>query len=156
MNSNKDIIQFKLSSSAEILCEVLEWNDANDLSSTLIIKNAMSVIFWDHENGERSYVFRPWISFPDEQTDFVIINPEHIIAMNRPGKYLLDQYEYSVNEALENSKKRDASFFEDINRNNLKKFSNLLKEIANLTSADDEEEKPISNVIQFPDPDKIH
>jgi len=154
MEPNKDIIQFKLSSGAEIVCEVLEWNDQEDPTSVLIVKNAMAIIYWDHSNGERSYVFRPWISFPDEKTDFVILNPDHICSMNRPGNYLSQQYHGTVEEVLENNRRRDETLKEE-HIESLKKFHKILKGIAGIDNEEKETPKK-SNVIQFPDPDKIH
>ena len=153
MSENKDLIQFKLSSGAEVICEVLEWNSASDPDCELIVKNAMSVVTWDHQDGDRSYIFRPWVSFPDEKTDFVILNPNHIISMNKPGNYITDQYyntiqdlkEYNLQKDLENDEKR---------REHLKKFHELLSQISNLGKKDSAEN---SNIIQFPlPPDKIH
>lgn len=152
MSENKDLIQFKLSSGAEVICEVLEWNSAVDPDCELIVKNALSVITWDHQDGERSYIFRPWVSFPDAKTDFVILNPNHIISMNKPGDYISGQYYNTIEDLKDYNLQRDLEFDEK-RKENLKKFHEILTQISNLGKDSSDH----SNIIQFPvPPDKIH
>ena len=145
---DKDIIQLKLSSGAEIVCEVMEWK--TDESSEMIVRNAMSITTIDYDTGQRSYMFKPWISFYENALNYTIINPDHIVAHNRPGAYLLDQYYSSVVDMHENDARRDAEF----EREKLEGLSRVAKALERVmkkkNNTDDEEEKLPDNILYFP------
>ena len=82
------------------------------------------------------------------------MNPDHICSLNRPGTYLSQQYYSTVEEVSENNKRRDETLKEE-HIESLKKFHKLLKNIAGMDDVKNEENKN-SNIIKFPDPDKIH
>ena len=56
-----DLAQFKFSSGQEIVCEVMEW--PTDGEKDIIVRNAMAIVMGETSDGERVYVFKPWVHF---------------------------------------------------------------------------------------------
>ena len=66
----------------------------------------MTIINYEFEDGDRSYAFRPWIHFLDKQEDYIVMNCDHIMTMNRPTEYLIDQYNLAVRDSIIVSEER--------------------------------------------------
>ena len=62
MSSKPQIKQFKLSSGEEIICEVVQWDDAD--TAAIIIRAGMQLVENSNfKSGIRLYTFRPWLAF---------------------------------------------------------------------------------------------
>jgi len=154
MNGKMDLAQLRLSNGSEILCEVMEWPPENQ--TQMIMRNAMSIICYELEEGDTSYAFRPFIHFLDDDKDYVCLNTDHVLSINRPTEYLVQQYQIAVHEALMNAERRNMS----MKRNKLEELSRLaaaMEEISNQsnTESSDPDIDPFANVIPFPSRDDI-
>jgi len=149
-----DLAQIKLTNGSEIVCEVVEWPE--DDSNQMIIRNAMTIINYEFEDGDRSYAFRPWIHFLDKQEDYIVMNCDHVMTMNRPTEYLIDQYNLAVRDSIIVSEERINAYKQE-KINGLKQIADALQEILeNKSNPDDTIKKETSNIIKFPINDIVH
>ena len=155
---DRDLAQLKLSNGSEIVCEVMEWPDAD--SNQLIIRNALQIIAYEyHDDVDRSYAFRPFINFLENEQNYVMVNTDHVISMNRPTEYLIDQYYIGVREVENNIKIRLQAFKKE-RLEGLRRLADSVEKIL-LNKAQTQEnkssEKEPSNIIMFPfKDDTIH
>lgn len=148
-SSDKDLAQFKTTSGAEIVCEVVEWPDSD--STQLIARNVMSIESVDLE-VEKVYMFRPWIHFLDSNDELTVLNVDHIISINTPNKYLAKQYRFAVKEMHANAAIRNAEY-DLANSERMKR----LRQITGLDPQPMDDSSSSSNVISFPkSDDTIH
>ena len=85
------IKQFKLTNDDEIICEVVQWDNAED--STMIIRGALRIVTMeDFSRGVRLYAFRPWMGFADDPAVLQSLNSSHIIGELTPGDEIRKQY----------------------------------------------------------------
>lgn len=149
-DDHADLAQFRLSNGSEILCEVMEWPPHNE--NQIIMRNAMSVICYEMEQGDTSYAFRPFIHFLDDEKDYVVLNSDHVLSVNRPTEYLVEQYRVAVHEALMNSERRNQS----LKRTRLEELARLAEAMERVVRKNNGEEldeiepDPYDNVIPFP------
>jgi NDP-sugar pyrophosphorylase family protein len=157
MSNQQDLAQLKLTNGSEIVCEVMEWPEEG--SNQLIIRNAMTIINYEYDGGDRAYAFRSWIHFLEDDKDYVMMNCDHIITMNRPTPYLIDQYQLAVKESSEVSKNR-LEEYERYKLEGLQRISASLKSLLDIKDPDNsslvDSDKRSSNIIQFPSDDTIH
>ena len=158
--NNLDFAQFKLSNGSEIVCEVMEWPNKDD--NQMIVRNAMSIVNIEYEGGDKMYAFRPFVNFLEDETDYIIINSDHIISSNRPREYLIDQYRIAMIDAIQIAKLRTEDY-QKSQLEGLQKLSNAMQELMrrknnpNINEEKEPDKKPISNIIKFPiDDDTIH
>ena len=151
---DKDLAQFKLTCGSEIVCEVMEWPD--DESNQIIVRNAMCVIDYEYEGPNRAYAFRPWVHFLDDDKDYVMVNSDHIISMNRPTEYLTDQYQLALYENLISTQRR-LNEYNKFKLNGLQALAESLQKTlgTNKPNLSDSDQTP-SNIIKFPTDDMIH
>lgn len=158
MKPNKELAQFKLSNGSEVVCEVLEWPSESD--NQLIARNAMTIINFEYDGGDRMYAFRPFINFLEDENDFIIINSDHIISVNRPRDYLIDQYHVAIQDCFAIAKERVDEYRKD-KLEGLRRITDAMAKLIAKNNDDTSEEKTPSapsNVIPFPfrDDDTIH
>jgi hypothetical protein len=147
----KDLAHFRLSSGSEIICEVLEWPDKEN-KSDIIVRDAMAILLGDYE-GERLYVFKPWMHYIESANECFIINSDHVISTARPNEHLVRQYNYAVSEMHRGAELREESFKQEMEKN-MKQLENLFSKF---TVGDSDSLSSISNVVSFPNKDdKIH
>jgi hypothetical protein len=91
MNQSGEIKQFKLANGEEILCEVLQWEDADDIE--ILARKAMRLVMMENQEGVKYYAFRPWMVYQENNDDLIIINTTHIVGMGFPTRSLLIQYD---------------------------------------------------------------
>lgn len=156
MKENIDLAQLRLSNGSEILCEVMEWPPENE--NQLIMRNAMSIICYEMEEGDTTYAFRPFIHFLDDDKDYVCLNTDHVLSVNRPTEYLVEQYGIAVTESLMNAERRNMT----MKRNRLEQLSRLAEAMEQVainssgnSSESDSDYDPFANVIPFPSRDDI-
>jgi hypothetical protein len=57
-----EIVQMKLTSGNEVVCQVLEWPEEG--SNQMIVRNALAIVNIEFdESNERMYMFVPWLHF---------------------------------------------------------------------------------------------
>lgn len=148
--------QFKLASGEEIVCDVIEWASENCFD--IIVKNIMEIVqHYDRHENEHYYLFRPWVHFQENDMDISILDSRHIIATSNLNYILMQQYKSAVMDMHVNSK-RKIKKYENEQKENLKKLSEIIDKISSFDSSVDLNlEENYSNVIQFPtNDDKIH
>lgn len=162
MSDKYEVRQFKLASGEEIVCEIIQWNNEEELE--LVVRKAMKLVMGEMETGVRYYSFRPWMVYQENPDDFIVLNGNHVIGIGFPTDSLLKQYDEAVVEMDEMYKSREKEYKEslgddyksvdDINEmtRNLKKTSDEIEEY--LESLKDKDSST-SNVITF-NPKQIH
>lgn len=151
---NRELAQLKLIDGHEVVCEVIEWPDKDD--DQIVIRNAMAIVVIESPDGENAYVFRPFVHFLEDETDYVLLRNDHIITINRPKTYLTDQYELSVDAMLQTNRER-VEEYEEAKKEGQKLFEDKMHSF--LESYEyGEYDSSGSNVIQFPknDKDTVH
>jgi hypothetical protein len=100
--------QFKLTNDEEIICEVIQWDDAEN--AAMVVRGAMRIISAeDYGRGVRFYAFRPWMGFNDNPEELQTLNSVHIIGEMNPSAGLIGHYLKTIDavkKALD-KKKRD-------------------------------------------------
>ena len=110
---DKDIQQIKLVSGNELLCEVVEWPDEkSDNSTDLIIRNALSIINGENEEGNTVFLFKPFLHYVDKSSQFISLSKMQIMALNRPDRYLQKEYMSAFAEFEKSSFERDEDYKE--------------------------------------------
>jgi len=110
---DKDIQQIKLVSGNELLCEVVEWPDEkSDNSTDLIIRNALSIINGENEEGNTVFLFKPFLHYVDKSSQFVSLSKMQIMSLNRPDRYLQKEYMSAFAEFEKSSFERDLDYKE--------------------------------------------
>jgi len=101
---NKSIRQFKLTNGDEIVCDVVEWPDADDDHNGLVVRNAYKIFMISSSISAdaRYYQFRPWLVYQDNKEYFQVLNADHIIAEATPADELLVHYYRIINDSEEN------------------------------------------------------
>lgn len=150
--TNKQLAQLRLSNGSEVVCEILEWPDSDE--NQIIARNCMTIIGYEYEDGQKGYAFRPFVNFLDEhEMDMILINSDHVVCMNKPTEYLIDQWQMSVGEMLAQARLRNRDYKKTQNEG----LTRLAQAIAEITNASDDEldeaEEFIDNIIPFPSRD---
>lgn len=150
--TNKQLAQLRLSNGSEVVCEILEWPDNDE--NQIIARNCMTIIGYEYDDGQKGYAFRPFVNFLDEnEMDMILINSDHVVCLNKPTEYLIDQWQMSVGEMLAQARLRN----HDYQKKQSESLHQLAQAIAQISNATDEEideaEEFIDNVIQFPSRD---
>lgn len=91
-----EIRQFKLASGEEIVCEIITWNNEEELE--LVIRKAMKLVMGEIESGVKYYSFRPWMVYQENPEDFVVLNGNHVVGIGYPPDSLILQYDEAVDE----------------------------------------------------------
>lgn len=146
-----EIKQFKLSSGEEIVCEVLEWPDADEDIADIVVRNIYKIVAIDQTvSGNRYYTFKPWMVFQDEPDMFQTININHVIGEANPSQKLLEQYFNILKGEL--SEESEAAR-EELEKKLADYISNLRKIVSEQVGSSDSGEE---NVIKFPGGRTIH
>ncbi len=143
----KDLAQFKLSNGSEVVCEVMEWPTDDD--NQMIARNAMTIINFEYDGGDRMYAFRPFINFLEDENDYIIINSDHIISVNRPRDYLIEQYNIAIQDCHKVAQERVEEYRKD-KLEGLRRITEAMAQIIAKQDDDTSDAKTPSNVIPFP------
>lgn len=139
-----DIKQFVLSNGSEIMCEVVDW--AEEGFKEIVVRNSMEISNIFGRDGEKFYIFKPWMHYIEANENLSIINSDHVIATANPNKLLVTQYIRAVAEMHEIAEEREREH----KREQVEGWNKLAEAIQNasvLTSIRDSDQ---SNIIQFP------
>jgi len=92
---SKQIRQFKLTNNDEVICEVLEWDSADN--AAILVKGALRILnFDDFSKGVRLFAFRPWMGMQDDPDIFLTINAAHIVGEVSPSESIIKHYSKTV------------------------------------------------------------
>jgi hypothetical protein len=92
---HKKVKQIKLSTGEEIICEIIEEDDAD-----IIVRNAISINLGTLENGERTWTFRYFMCYQDDPERFILIKLDKVVAVANPMTVLVAQYEGALAEMV--------------------------------------------------------
>jgi hypothetical protein len=108
MTKPYEIRQFKLASGEEIVCEIITWNNEEELE--LVVRKAMKLVLGEMETGMRYYSFRPWMVYQENPEDFVVLNGNHVVGIGYPPESLMEQYDEAVDEMAKMYEDRTKEF----------------------------------------------
>tara|TARA_Y100001937_G_scaffold101395_1_gene139072 strand:+ start:348 stop:749 length:402 start_codon:yes stop_codon:yes gene_type:complete len=132
--TEEEIIQLKLSSGEEVLCEIIEWDNAHN--ATILVKNAFEIVFLQSPTGAmRLCTLRPFMVGQVEEGYNIALNGDMITAQASPTREILSNYRETLEEYL---------------KFNIEPTDEELKEI--------EKEERAENILPFPriDKSKLH
>lgn len=158
---SQDIKQFKLTNDDEIICEVLQWDDSENLD--MIIRGAMRIIaVEDYERGVRFYAFRPWMGFNDDPEVLHALNAAHIISSITPSGEAIDHYSQTLKK-LKGALAKKNMPLDDISKNaeemdDAEFDAFLARYIKDREGGSDSAEpsKKVTNVIKFKPKGTVH
>lgn len=165
-----NLAQFKLTSGHEIICELIaEFNPEEDSAETgkrklgeneILARNILMIIPVDY-NGERKFMFRPFLQYAESSEDLIILNSAHIVSMNRPNIMLVNDYKISLAEIHEEYEERKKDYAREVSKHVAKvrqAFEQNLKSwMEGDSAAFDLDNDPLGVVVPFPTKnDKIH
>lgn len=111
------IQQIKLNTGDEIICEIVEWQDQGNGIEVFLVKDALQIIpieFYDDAEPEKAtYILKPYLTYTDDLSKIMVINPIATVAYGDPSPAVLKQYLSSVDQIKE-ALKKDEDFEEEI------------------------------------------
>jgi hypothetical protein len=157
-----EVRQFKLASGEEIVCEVIQWNNEEELE--LVVRKAMKLVMGEMETGVRYYSFRPWMVYQENPEDLLVLNGNHVIGIAYPPESLTTQYDEAVDDMAKMWKERNKEYLQnrgDESFEDIDKINKMTKEVMRESEKIEEYLKSLDsdddNVIAFPGPtDTIH
>ena len=97
--TEEEIIQLKLSSGEEVLCEIIEWDNAHN--ATILVKNAFEIVFLQSPTGAmRLCTLRPFMVGQVEEGYNIALNGDMITAQASPTREILSNYRETLEEYL--------------------------------------------------------
>ena len=142
MDYQDNLAQFKFSNGQEVVCEVMEWPE--DKTQDIIVRNAMSIIMGEDQDGDRVYMFRPWAHYLEAPDEYILVNTLHVVSTNRPSVHLEEEYKYAVTEMHKHRRHRDAMARKEQNEAFERLQNAMVKMIENDSTG------ILSNVLPFP------
>jgi hypothetical protein len=91
----KKVKQIKLVTGEELICEIIEEDDAD-----IIVRNAISINFGELVDGSRAWSFRYYMCYQDDPERFILLKLDKVVAVANPMQVLIDQYEAALNEMI--------------------------------------------------------
>lgn len=146
MYNKKDLAQFKFTNGQEVVCDIIEWPD-NEIDD-IIARNAMAIVMGETAEGDRIYMFRPWVQYLEKNNEFISISTRHIISVNRPNNLLAHEYGYAVQEMHSYANQREEEYKEE-----MKTQRSITDRIASFAQNISSDSSDKGNIIQFPSPD---
>ena len=139
------IRQFKLSSGDELLCEVIEWDDAEN--AELIVRHCFEVRKCENEQlNARYYAIRPYMSFQVGPHHVLSLNSDQILMSGLPSSEMVKQYKI----AIKNNEIPDEELDEKLD------LDDRFKQLKDFLDSMDSDDSSDPNVITFPSNRKIH
>ena len=97
--TEEEIIQLKLASGEEVLCEIIKWDD--DQNATIVVKNAFEIVFLQSPTGAmRLCTLRPFMIGQVEEGYNIALNGDMITAQAQPTREILDNYRDTLEEYI--------------------------------------------------------
>mgnify|MGYP000058904614 CR=1 FL=1 len=151
--NEKRIRQFKLTTGAEILTEVVEWDD--DECSDIVVRNIYEVETWENvPNKIRYYSLKPYMSFQGEEGLFQTINTYHITVSALPTQTMIDHY-ISMRASEEDAEQLPSISRDDMTKKRMDDRVEALKLLVEDTLSNGDSDE-FDNILSFPSRDKFH
>ena len=154
MSSN--VVQLKLSSGDEIICEVMEWPDNG--GNEMIIRNAMTMTYSFDMDNEQMYGLKPWFTMVESAEEYIIININHVTGTARPSSSYYKEYRSALSHMHTMAKKRKFEHDQEMIRQEKRFLDALEKMSAKISDSDYTvlDSSPETNVIPFVPKDTVH
>lgn len=144
-----DVAQLKLSNGSEIICEIMEY--AEEGQKEMIVRNVMTIAIGEYNDGERYYMFKPWIHYLESNEEYTLLNSDHVISINRPNKILLNEYRVACKEMHKLSELRNKQFEEY----EQERAEMLMAQLKKITGLSDSSDVSSAKIVKFPTKDDI-
>ena len=94
---DRSIQQIRFINGTECIATILSWDD-----DTIEINNAlvMEPLESDLDDHKSYYILKPLVSYSDDLTKAITVNPGSIMCVSEPSSTVLDQYNGSLREIL--------------------------------------------------------
>ena len=95
---NRSIQQIRFINGTECIANILHWED----DAYIEINNAlvMEALESDPDDHKAYYLLRPLVSYSDDLSKAVTVNPGAIMCVSEPSPTVLEQYQGSLREIL--------------------------------------------------------
>lgn len=154
MTAQSDIRQLKLTTGAEIICQVVEWPDED--SADMVIRNAVEIVSASAlmasatgptPDAYRYHTFRPWMTMQEGDGLFLTLNSNHIVGEALPTKKIMDYY----NKIIENTNKLVAE-----DQESGAAMDDWIERLKSAIQVDQNDSDSPQNIISFPSSKKLH
>ena len=95
---NRDISQIRFINGLECLANIVHWEE----DAFIEINNALVMEGLESEPGDEKayYMLKPLVSYTDDLSKPITVNPGSIMCMSEPSPTVLEQYQASLREIL--------------------------------------------------------
>ena len=141
-DKSENLAQFKLSNGNEVVCDIIHERDEEEF---IIAKNAMQIIqSFDADAEEIFFIFRPWLNFVETSDEKITIAKNHIVGRSLVNMALECEYYNARNVMNKSAEKRQMASVKKV-------FDGIFNNTDDQPEFDDS-----TNVLSFPDKDKLH
>ena len=101
--NTENVVQMKLTNGEEIIGIYMNLTEeSEEMSLAYVLSMTPFELEYEDSDPEKSYyVLRPFISYIDDLSNVVGINPSQVIALTRPSLSVVEQYVLSVEQIQE-------------------------------------------------------
>jgi len=145
-----ELRQFKLSSGEEIVCEIMHWNDEENLE--IVVRKAMRLVMQQGDDGTKYYSFRPWMIYQESSEDILVLNTNTVVGIAWPPETLIVQYDEAVKDMNELNEVREREHAEKFKTKPLPKGKVGMQEFMRGVDSGSN----VINLFANIDPTKIH
>ena len=95
---NRDVQQIRFINGLECLANIVHWEE----DAFIEINNALAMEGLESEPGDDKayYLLKPLVSYTDDLSKPITVNPGSIMCMSEPSPTVLEQYQASLREIL--------------------------------------------------------
>jgi hypothetical protein len=94
--NDETIRQFKLTSSEEIIAEILYWPEDEDDDQDIIIVSAMKIQSVINPDGNSFHTIRPWMTYQTSKKNPIKLNYGQVIGEAIPTDDVINQWKITV------------------------------------------------------------
>ena len=94
---NRSIQQIRFINGTECIANILSWDeDIIEINNALVMEPLES----DIDDHKSYYLLKPLVSYSDDLTKAITVNPSAIMCVSEPSSTVVDQYSGSLREIL--------------------------------------------------------
>ena len=94
---NRSIQQIRFINGTECIASILSWDEDNIEINNALVMEPLESEFDDHKSY---YLLKPLVSYCDDLSKAITVNPGAIMCVSEPSPVVLDQYSGSLREIL--------------------------------------------------------
>ena len=145
----KNFLQVRMASGEEMICEVMEWPDEH--SKEMVVRNAMMLTISWTEDEDQIYGLRPWMTMQENNMDYMVINPDHIVSTSKPVPMFCKEYIDAVDEMHQTGKQRTVRLRQR-NEEDERTMASAIEKLSSYRVLENISDSDYGNVLMFPDP----